>query len=152
MPNLAKLEKDLETLLAQDGTELVDLRYLNEGGRWVLRLYIDKPGGVMLDDCEAVSHRVGAFLDAEASMTHSYALEVSSPGIDRVLKKDKDFERFKGQRVSVRLRIPVDGRRRLAGVLKGLEAGQLVVESEGALVRFDRAAVDEARLDPEIKV
>lgn len=152
MPNLAKLEKDLETLLAQEAEELVDLRYLNEGGRWVLRLYIDKPGGVTLDDCEQASHRVGAFLDAADVMTHSYALEVSSPGVDRVLKKDKDFERFTGQRVSVRLRSPVDGRRRLAGLLKGLEAGQLVLESEGALVRFDRTAVDEARLDPDIKV
>ena len=152
MPNLAKLEKDLETLLAQDAMELVDLRYLNEGGRWVLRLYIDKPGGVTLDDCEQASHRVGAFLDAAEVMTHSYALELSSPGLDRVLKKDKDFERFMGQRVAVRLRLAIDGRRRLSGLLKGLEAGQLLVESEGALLRVDRTAVDEARLDPEIKV
>ncbi|MBI3299528.1 MAG: ribosome maturation factor RimP [Elusimicrobia bacterium] len=152
MAKLDAIEKDLETLLAQDAVELVDLRYLNEGGRWTLRAYVDKAGGVTLDDCEAVSHRVSAFLDASDVMTHSYVLEVSSPGLDRVIKKDKDFERFASQRVQVRLRTPVDGRRRHSGLLKGLEAGQVLIEAEAGLVRVDRAVVEEARLDPEIKV
>lgn len=149
MPDLRKLEGDLEALLALDAVELVDLQYRNEAG-WVLRLFIDKPGGVNLDDCQAVSDKVGAFLDASDQMTHSYRLEVSSPGMDRVLKKDKDFQRFAGHRVAVRMRAPVEGRRRFQGFLKGLEGGQLVLENEGAVVRLERAGVDEARLDPEI--
>jgi ribosome maturation factor RimP len=116
----------------------------------VLRLFIDKAGGVTLDDCQAASDKVGAFLDAANVMNHGYTLEVSSPGLDRVIKKDKDFQRFVGHRVSVRLRAPVEGRRRYQGFLKGLEEGRIVLENEGALVRLERAGVEEARLDPEI--
>lgn len=150
MPDLRQIEKDLEALLAQDAMELVDLQYRNEGGRWVLRLFIDKAAGVTIDDCQAVSDKAGAFLDAADVMTHGYTLEVSSPGVDRVIKKDKDFQRFAGHRVAIRLRAPVEGRRRYQGFLKGLEDGRIVLENEGALVRLDRAGVDEARLDPEI--
>ena len=150
MPDLRQIEKDLETLLATDAMELVDLHYRNEGGRWVLRLFIDKVGGVTLDDCQAVSDKAGAFLDAANVMTHHYTLEVSSPGVDRVLKKDKDFERFLGHRVALRLRAPLEGRRRYQGFLKGLEGQTLVLENDGALVRLERAGVEEARLDPEI--
>lgn len=150
MPDLRQIEKDLEALLATDAMELVDMHYRNEGGRWVLRLFIDKAGGVNLDDCQAVSDKVGAFLDASDVMTHHYTLEVSSPGVDRVLKKDKDFERFTGHRVALRLRAPLEGRRRYQGFLKGLEGQTLVLENDGAVVRLERAGVEEARLDPEI--
>lgn len=150
MPDLRQIEKDLEALLATDAMELVDMHYRNEGGRWVLRLFIDKAGGVTLDDCQAVSDKVGAFLDAADVMTHHYTLEVSSPGVDRVLKKDKDFERFTGHRVALRLRAPLEGRRRYQGFLKGLEGQTLVLENDGAVVRLERAGVEEARLDPEI--
>lgn len=150
MTDLRQIEKDLEALLAVDAMELVDLHYRNEGGRWVLRLFIDKAAGVSLDDCQAVSDKVGAFLDAGDVMTRAYTLEVSSPGVDRVLKKDKDFSRFTGHRVALRLRAPVEGRRRFSGFLRGLEEGRVVLENDGALVRLERAAVEEARLDPEI--
>lgn len=149
MADLRQIEKDLEALLAAEAMELVDLQYRNERG-WVLRLFVDKPGGVTLDDCQAVSDKVGAFLDAANVMNHGYTLEVSSPGLDRVIKKDKDFQRFVGHRVAVRLRAPVEGRRRYQGFLKGLEDGRIVLENEGALVRLERAGVEEARLDPEI--
>lgn len=137
-------------MLAADAQELVDLQYRNEGGRWVLRLFIDKAGGFTLDDCQAASDKVGAFLDAADVMTHGYTLEISSPGIDRVIKKDQDFQRFAGQRVALRLRAPVEGKRRWQGLLKGLEDGRIVLENEGALVKLERAGVEEARLDPEI--
>ena len=149
MADLRKIEQDLEALLALDAVELVDLQYRNEMG-WVLRLFIDKAGGVNIDDCQAASDKVGAFLDASDELKHSYRLEVSSPGVDRVIKKDKDFQRFAGHRVAVRLRAPVEGRRRYQGFLKGLEEGRVVLENEGALVRLERAGVEEARLDPEI--
>lgn len=149
MADLRQIEKDLEALLAADAMELVDLQYRNERG-WVLRLFVDKAGGVTLDDCQAASDKVGAFLDAANVMNHGYTLEVSSPGVDRVIKKDKDFLRFVGHRVAVRLRAPVEGRRRYQGFLKGLEEGRIVLENEGALVRLERAGVEEARLDPEI--
>lgn len=148
----AKLEKDLESLLAQDAYELVDLRYAHEGPRWVLRLFIDKAGGVTIDDCEAVSGKVGAYLDAADLIARSYSLEVSSPGLDRVIKKDADFQRFAGHRVRVNLRVPLDGRRRFSGFLRGLEDGRVVLENEGTVVRLERAGIDEARLDPEIKI
>ncbi|MDE2290485.1 MAG: ribosome maturation factor RimP [Elusimicrobia bacterium] len=150
--DLNRIEKELEGVLALEAAELVDVRYVNEGGRWVLRLFIDRPGGVTIDDCERVSGRVGAFLDASDMMTHAYTLEVSSPGLDRVLKKDKDFERFTGHRVRVALRAPLDGRRRFSGFLRGVEGGQVVLENEGAFVRLDRAGIEEARLDPEIEI
>jgi ribosome maturation factor RimP len=150
MADLRQLETDLEALLAQEAVELVDLQYRNEGGRWVLRLFIDKAAGITIDDCGAASDKVGAFLDAADVMNHGYTLEVSSPGLDRVIKKDKDFLRFVGHRVAVRLRAPVEGRRRYQGFLKGLEDGRIVLENEGALVRLERAGVEEARLDPEI--
>ena len=148
----AKLEKDLESLLAQDAVELVDLRYAHEGPRWVLRIFIDKAGGVTIDDCEAASDKVGAYLDAADIIQRSYSLEVSSPGIDRVIKKDSDFQRFAGHRVRVNLRFPVDGRRRFSGFLRGLEEGRVVLENEGKLLRLERAGIEEARLDPEIKI
>ncbi len=125
----------------------VDQKYTAEEFR---RDYRECSKGGTLDDCQAVSDKAGAFLDAANVMTHHYTLEVSSPGVDRVLKKDKDFERFLGHRVALRLRAPLEGRRRYQGFLKGLEGQTLVLENDGALVRLERAGVEEARLDPEI--
>jgi ribosome maturation factor RimP len=152
MPDLQLIEETIENALAQDAFELVDMKYLQEGGRWVLRFYVDKHGGITLDDCERISEKIGSILDATDAMTHAYHLEVSSPGVDRIIKKERDFERFSGHRVKVRLKKAVDGRRRYQGYLRGLEAEAVVLESGDSTVRLPLAAIEETRLDPELKV
>ncbi|HBL18345.1 MAG: hypothetical protein A2X36_15390 [Elusimicrobia bacterium GWA2_69_24] len=147
------IEKSVGDMLALEGVELVDLRFLQEHGRWVLRFFLDKHAGITIDDCERLSDRIGSFLDAEDAIPHAYCLEVSSPGLDRVLKKAKDFERFAGHPVKVRLKAsPEGGRRRFTGYLKGLEDGKVVVENGPDSVRLELAAIEEARLNPDVKV
>ena len=108
---LEKLEQLLTPLLDQEAAELVDLKYAKEGPQWVLRLYLNKPGGITLDDCAYFSDRIASLLDSSNMLERSYVLEVSSPGLDRVIKKEKDFQRFPGRAVKVRLRAPEEGQR-----------------------------------------
>src|SRR3954462_6682069 len=97
-----EIEAILTPVIEQEGGELVDLQWRREGHQWVLRLFLDKPNGISLDDCAHFSDRVGAFLDEKDAIEQSYVLEISSPGLDRVIKKDKDFARFAGKAVKVR--------------------------------------------------
>src|SRR5579859_1530705 len=114
---LTKIEQLLTPCLEQEHTELVDLTYQKSHGGWTLSLYLDKPGGITLDDCEAWSHRLGALIDASDTIDRSYVLEVSSPGLDRPLRKLKDFQRFAGQKVHVKLYAPINGQKNFHGVL-----------------------------------
>ncbi len=144
--------QEIETLLTpiieQEGGELVDLQWRKEGPSWVLRLFLDKQGGITLDDCEYFSNRVGAALDEGDKISKSYVLEVSSPGLDRVIKKDKDFVRFAGKPVKLRLKLAeANGQRKFTGVLQGLKEGKVEVLVEKNLKSFDRTNVDELRLD-----
>lgn len=152
MPDLKAIETSVDGLLQQEGMELVDLRWLQESGRWVLRVYADKHGGVSLKDCEYLSNRIGAMLDAMDAVESSYVLEVSSPGLDRILKKEKDFQRFNGYRVRLRLKEPLDGQRNFHGCLKGIEGGLVVVDTGAKLLNIPPSAIDEARLEPDIKI
>ena len=144
---------DIETLLTpiieQEGGELVDLQWRKEGPSWVLRLFLDKPNGITLDDCEYFSNRVSATLDDGDKISKSYVLEVSSPGLDRVIKKDKDFERFTGKPVKLRLKLAAEnGQRKFTGVLAGLKDGKIgILVDDKDLKSFDRSNVDEVRLD-----
>ncbi len=136
----------LETTLAGLGYELVDVERPGRGG--LMRVYIDRPGGINLDDCTRVSHHLTRVLTVE---NVSYErLEVSSPGLDRPLKKARDFERFAGQKVRVKLRVPQQGQRNFAGVLKRAVAGTVEMEVEGKAVSFELANLDRARLVPDI--
>lgn len=129
------------------GYELVDVRA--SGGGRLLRLFIDKPGGVTLDDCEAVSRHLARVLAVEG--IDYERLEVSSPGLDRPLRKSSDFARFAGRKADVRMRTPdASGRRRFVGVLRGAEAGQVKVEMEGQTVQLALDDVDRAKLIPEL--
>jgi len=155
--DLTAIERSVGELLATEAAELVDMRYLQEGGRWVLRFYVDKHGGISLDDCEYLSGRIGALLDATEAMTSAYVLEVSSPGLDRILKKERDFQRFAGHKVRLRLREPLDGQRRFRGRLGGMDAGALVLEvpapspeEPARVLRLALEGIEEARLDPEV--
>ena len=129
------------------GYELVDVQASN-GGR-LLRLFIDKPGGVTLDDCAAISRHLTRVLAVEG--IDYERLEVSSPGLDRPLRKAGDFARFAGHKAEVRMRTPdATGRRKFVGVLRGTEAGQVSLDMEGHLVALALDDVDKARLVPEL--
>ena len=142
--------QDLHTLLersvAQLGYELVDLELSNRGK--LIRLFIDKPEGINIDDCVLVSNQLGNVLAVEHDVDYD-RLEVSSPGLDRVLKKEADFIRFSGQRAQVKLRVPVDGRKNFVGMLRGLEQGELTLEIDGAEQKIALSNIDKARLSPE---
>jgi len=130
------------------GYELVDVQASN-GGR-LLRLFIDKPGGVTIDDCASLSRHLTRVLAVEG--IDYERLEVSSPGLDRPLRKEADFARFAGQKAEIRMRTAdPSGRRRFVGVLRGAGAGQVSVELEGQTVRLALEDVDRAKLIPELK-
>lgn len=128
------------------GYEVVDLEISNRGK--LLRLFIDKPGGVNIDDCAVVSEHISHLLAVEHDIDYD-RLEVSSPGLDRVLKKEADFERFAGSRVNLKVRIPLDGRKNFAGKLLGIEQGMVKIDCEGIELAIERTNIDKARLVPE---
>jgi ribosome maturation factor RimP len=128
------------------GFELVDVEFLVERGRWVLRIYADKEGGITLDDCVRVSREVGDLLDVKDAVDHEYVLEVSSPGINRPLKKEKDFEQAIGQKVKIRLIQPLGGQRNFTGYLRAVIGKTLHVETTKAQVALPLSEVEKAHL------
>ena len=108
----------VQPILDEIGFELVDVEYLSKYGKWVLRMYIDREGGVTIDDCARVSRELGDLIDIKNVIEHEYVLEVSSPGIDRPLKKEKDFIRAIGKKIKVKMAFPINGRRNFSGRLK----------------------------------
>jgi ribosome maturation factor RimP len=137
----------LEPAVAAMGFELADLD-AHLGRRGLLRLFIDRQGGVTLDDCQRVSEQIGAFLDVEDPLPGSYVLEVSSPGFDRRLRTAAHFERFSGENARVELKDARDGRRRFTGKLVGVEGGDVMLEVDGELVRLPIGNIAVARLAP----
>lgn len=122
--------------------ELVDVEFIKEGTNWYLRIYIDKPGGIMIDDCQLVSEEISDILDKKDPIAQSYFLEVSSPGLDRPLKKDSDFERFKGELVEVKVFKPIDGRKIFEGELLGLIDNKINIKiDDKSNMEFERDAV-----------
>jgi ribosome maturation factor RimP len=142
--------QDLNTLLEQSisqiGYELVDLEISNRGK--LLRLFIDKPEGITIDDCALVSEHVSHLLAVEHDIDYD-RLEISSPGLDRVLKKESDFVRFSGNKIQIKLRIPVNGQKKFVGTLRGSEHGNVNVETESGLQSFALSNIEKARLSPE---
>ena len=139
------LEPEVEAM----GYELVALD-VRTGGKGLVRLYIDGPDGVNLEDCERVSHQVSGLLDVEDPIPGEYTLEVSSPGLDRPLRKAEHFQRFEGHEARVRLRVPRDGRRRFKGVIKNAGQDGFVLESDEGSVRIALDEIDLARLVPDL--
>lgn len=135
----------LRQTLAGLGYELVDLES-SRGG--LLRIFIDAPGGISVEDCARVSNHLTRLFAVEN--VDYERLEVSSPGLDRPVKRLEDYERFQGRKASVRLKLPVDGRRRFEGVLGGVEDGRVVMEVEGERKLFAPADIDRARLVPDV--
>jgi ribosome maturation factor RimP len=131
------------------GYELVGVEYMQRGGGAVLRVYIDTPDGVTLDDCTAVSHQLSGVLDVEDPIQGHYDLEVSSPGLDRPLFAVGHYERFRGKRAKVRLSAKLENRRNFEGVLAGVADGHLLLEVDGELRKLPLDLVESARLVPE---
>ncbi|HVP67389.1 MAG TPA: ribosome maturation factor RimP [Anaeromyxobacteraceae bacterium] len=152
-PVAERTRKLLEPVLLRDGYELVEVEWLREGGGWTLRLFIDREGGVGIDDCQAVSRTVEPILEVEDFIEPAYNLEVSSPGVDRPLRRPKDFERFAGQRVRVKAFGPLESaagqppRKQWAGTLRGLAEGRVEVEVDGRVHRIPLDRVAKANLE-----
>ena len=138
----------IEPLLARLGYELIELEYVPARGRGALRLFIDRPEGIGLDDCERVSHEVSALLDVEDPIPGAYTLEVSSPGDDRVLRTRAHFDRFVGSRVHVELLAPRAGRRRYTGTLRSVADDGVVLEVDRDSVNVLFREIGRARLAP----
>ncbi|HEV7801471.1 MAG TPA: ribosome maturation factor RimP [Burkholderiales bacterium] len=136
----------LDSTLAGLGYEFVDLERSGKGK--LLRIYIDKPGGIMLDDCAVVSNHLSRVLAVE-NVDYD-RLEVSSPGLDRLLRKEEDFVRFAGHKARIKVRVPVDGQRNFVGVLRETRAGKVEIEVDGKVVSLALANFDKARLVPAL--
>lgn len=134
----------LENTLAGLGYELVDLERSARGA--LLRVFIDKPGGINVEDCAQVSNHLSRLFAVE-NIGYD-RLEVSSPGLDRPLRKAEDFARFAGQKARLKLRVPLEGQRNFVGVLRDAEAGKVGLEVDGRLLSLDLGNVDKARLMP----
>ena len=142
-----KLWELIEPIVEPEGIELVEVEFIPKGPRWMLRIFIDRPSGVTLEDCELVSVQVSALLDIEDPIQHPYQLEVSSPGVDRVLRKEKDFNLYSGSRIRIKTREKQDGRKNFGGILKGMKNSKIVVEVDGEPVEISPENVEKARLE-----
>src|SRR5260221_4506341 len=145
---LEKVRQIAAPLAAQEGLELVDVEFGGGGGHQTLRIYIDRAGGVSLDDCSSVSRAVSAALDVEDPLDGAYDLAVSSPGLDRPLRTPEHFEKFKGSKVRVKTYAPLEDRKNFVGTLKGFAEGNVIVEVDGKEFRVPHSAISKANIEP----
>ncbi|EHQ91366.1 ribosome maturation factor RimP [Desulfosporosinus youngiae] len=136
----------VEPIVEEKGLELIDVEYVREGAHWYLRLYIDKDGGVDMDDCSSISHVVSEMLDRKNPIPQAYMLEVSSPGLERPLKKEEDFVRFQGSLVMVHTTSLFQGFKKFTGNLVGLINDEIVLEYNDERVAIPRILVKKAHL------
>ena len=139
----------LEPVVTGMGYELVEVEWQANPRNGLLRIYIDHKDGITVDDCGAVSLQVSALLDVEDPIPGHYSLEVSSPGLDRPLRKEEDFYRFAGEKVKLKLDIPIKGRRNFTGRLIGLENGEVVIDVDGTEYAIPINDIGKARLVPQ---
>jgi len=142
-----KTEAILLPIVEEYGFELVDVEYVKEGGTWYLRSYIDKPGGISIDDCEAVSRRLSDILDEKDYIEDSYIMEVSSPGLGRPLKKERDFKRSLGKEVEVRTYRMIERQKEFTGILKDYDDDTVTLELPGGTKKiFEKDGIALIRL------
>lgn len=149
---MTRVEALVTPYLQEKQTELVDLTYEKSHGGWTLCFYLDRSGGITLDDCEMWSRLLGDVLEKNDVFNHPYSLEVSSPGIYRPLKKIKDFQNYIGERIDVKLYAPHNGQKNYHGILLGADENEVRIREEGhgdASVPFQQIA--KANLNPDIK-
>jgi ribosome maturation factor RimP len=140
----------VERVAAGLGYEVVDIEYRPHPRNGLLRVYIDKPEGIVLDDCEAVSRQLSAMLDVEDPIPGQYRLEVSSPGLDRPLRKAEDFVRFAGEMVKIRMSMPSHaGQRNFSGKLLGMKDQDVVIEVDGQECHLPLGGIEKARIEPQ---
>ncbi len=145
--DLNKIQALAEPILRDIGCEWVEGKIVFEHGRRILRLLVDKEGGVTVGDCEKISREVGVVLDVEGAVTDRYVLEVSSPGINRPLVKAADYLKYLGKTASLKTREPIDGRRNYKGVLKKFENDEVEILIDGKTYRVPFALIEKAKLD-----
>ena len=133
-----KAEELLAPIVSSRGFELVDVEYVKEAGTYYLRGYIDKPGGITVNDCEAVSREFSDVLDEKDFIEDSYIMEISSPGLDRPLKKEKDYQRSMGRLIEIRTYRPIDKRKEFCGILKAYDADTVTIEEDGVDLTFQK--------------
>ncbi|HHT97397.1 MAG TPA: ribosome maturation factor RimP [Clostridiales bacterium] len=143
----AKTEKLLETIIADNNFELVDVEYVKEHGSWFLRTYIDKDGGITIDDCELVSRALSDLLDDNDFIEDSYILEVSSPGLGRQLKKDRDFAKNIGEEVDIKLYRAINKNKEITGILINYDKDKITLElKEEEIIEILRSEIAMVRL------
>mgnify|MGYP000168747265 CR=1 FL=1 len=151
MAKVTELVAGLAAPIAEEnGCSLWDVEYVREAGQWFLRVYIDKEGGVSIDDCEAVSRALDPILDEADPIPTSYIFEVSSAGAERVLRRQSDFDRFLGEQVEVRHYQPVEGAKAHTGTLRGYADGAVTIEINGVEKTYQKAQVAQVRLSVTI--
>ena len=133
--------KIAEPLVTGYGFDLVDVEYVREKDERYLRVFIDKPGGITVDDCQSVSEELGRVLDEADFIKEPYIFEVSSPGLERVLKKDREFERYCGELIEIKLYKAVDGKKTMQGILKGFDDENLYIEIEDEVGAYERKQI-----------
>jgi len=147
MQAIDRIKEIIKPIADERGYGLVDVAYKREGGKFVLRIVADAPGGITMEECARLNSELSELLDTEGVIEEEYTLEVSSPGLDRRLKKDEDFLWAVGKKVKVTTYAPLEGRNVFSGVLVGLGAGTVVVEESGASTEIPREKIASAKVN-----
>ena len=137
-------------VVEEEGCTLWDVEYVREAGAWYLRVFVDKEGGLSIDDCERISHRLDPMLDEADPIPDSYVFEVGSAGAERELKRPGDFEQFLGSEVELRLYQPVNGSKSFVGKLKAYDNGDVTIENGSTELRFEKGRIAQVRLHVSI--
>ena len=141
-----KAEELITPIVEKNGFELVDVEYVKEGSNWYLRAYIDKEGGITVDDCEIVSREFSTILDEEDFIESAYIMEVSSPGLGRPLKKEKDYKRSLGKELEIRTYRAINREKEFYGILKSYDEGTVTIENEDGELTFKKEEIALIRL------
>ena len=147
---IERVHRLVGSVFLSEGLELVEVEYRREARGWVLRLYVDKEGGITLDDCAKISREIGRNLDVEDLIATPYIFEVSSPGLTRPLKTEKDFMKYRDRLVKVRTNQPVENRRQFMGRLRGVGEERIQIEVDGKVFLVPLSFIAKANLDIEI--
>ncbi len=151
MVDLERIQNLIESVVAAEGMELVELEYKGSSRQSILRIYIDKPGGITHSDCELVSNQVGPLIEVEDLIPGSYVLEISSPGLTRKLTKVVDYQRYQGRLARIQTREPVGGSRNFRGTIRGIDEQKVITLElkDGTLSSIPFQAIVKANLDIE---
>ncbi len=146
---LQEVRQVIDPILQSQGMELVDLEYQRESQGWVLRVYVDRKGGITLEDCSELSSELGTVLEVRDLIDNPYILEVSSPGLTRPLKKPEDFHKYQNRLVKIRTFEPIEGRKNFKGILQRLEGEKVYLQAEGKILEIPFQGIAKANLEIE---